>query len=570
MANQTLEFELVEFDSQEAQMQALKSDEIDMIFHFSQNPYIAEQNGFILSNTVLAVPMAAVTAQNYFDENTQNKVAVEKENFILKWYVSYYYPDWQIDEFDSFKDVERAVRDGSADCFLIGPGQLAEYIDGNHLRSVFLTQPGNTSFAVSRKNTVLLSILNKTLKTMPSSMFTGALSSYENLWKKVTLMEFIKDNLAVVVTVLIFMLLLIAFLRKSRVAETKAKRAVNESLELNKKLQESHQELEEALLEAENANLAKTTFLSNMSHDIRTPMNAIVGITNLMEHEDGLSDKMQSYIQKVQFSSRHLLGLINDILDMSRIESNEVKLNVEHVSLAEQIGQIDTIIRTQANERRQTFRIDAHELVHEYLVCDGVRFRQVLLNLLSNAVKYTLDEGTITLDLSEVPCEVPNHARFICTVTDNGYGMTPEFIRHIFEPFTRAENSVTNKVQGIGLGMAITKNIVDMMGGEIHVDSEVGKGSCFKVTLILRIDAPKAYAVSGKRILLVSDDEQVIQNVQAEVSEIPAAFYMVSSENEAGEWLRGWNRAMAELLQKIKNFCIFVLTIEKADASMNI
>ena len=151
LANQTLEFELVEFDSQEAQMQALKSDEIDMIFHFSQNPYIAEQNGFILSNTVLAVPMAAVTAQNYFDENTQNKVAVEKEKFILKWYVSYYYPDWQIDEFDSFKDVERAVRDGSADCFLIGPGQLAEYIDGNHLRSVFLTQPGNTSFAVSRQ-----------------------------------------------------------------------------------------------------------------------------------------------------------------------------------------------------------------------------------------------------------------------------------------------------------------------------------------------------------------------------------------------------------------------------------
>ena len=539
LTNQTLEFELVEFDSQEAQMEALKADDIDMIFHFSQNPYIAEQNGFILSNTVLAVPMAAVTAQNYFDENTQNKVAVEKENLLLKWYVAYHYSDWEIAEFDSFKDVEQAVKDGEADCFIVEPGQLADYIDGNHLRSVFLTQPGNTSFAVSRKNTVLLSILNKTLKTMPSSMFTGALSSYENLWKKVTLMEFINDNLAVVVIVLVFMLLLVALLRRSRVAETKAKRAVNESLELNKKLQESHQELEEALLEAENANLAKTTFLSNMSHDIRTPMNAIVGITNLMEHEDGLSDKMQSYIQKVQFSSRHLLGLINDILDMSRIESNEVRLNVEHVSLAEQIGQIDTIIRTQANERRQTFRIDAHELVHEYLVCDGVRFRQVLLNLLSNAIKYTPDEGTITLDLSEVPCEVPNHARFICTVTDNGYGMTPEFIRHIFEPFTRAENSVTNKVQGTGLGMAITKNIVDMMGGEIHVDSEVGKGSCFKVTLILRIDAPKAYAVSGKRILLVSDDGQVIQNVQAAVSEIPAACYTVSSETEAREWLEG-------------------------------
>ncbi len=374
-----------------------------------------------------------------------------------------------------------------------------------------------------------------------------------SLWKKVTLMEFIKDNLAVAVMVLVFVLL-IAFLRKSRIAETKAKRAVNESLELNKKLQESHQELEEALLEAENANRAKTTFLSNMSHDIRTPMDAIVGITNLMEHEDGLSDKMQSYIQKVQFSSRHLLGLINDILDMSRIESNEVRLNVEHVSLADQIGQIDTIIRTQANERRQTFRINAHELVHEYLVCDGVRFRQVLLNLLSNAVKYTPDEGMITLDLSEVPCEVPNHARFICTVTDNGYGMTPEFIRHIFEPFTRAENSVTNKVQGTGLGMAITKNIVDMMGGEIHVDSEVGKGSCFKVTLMLRIDTPKAYAVSEKGILLVSDDGQVIQNVQAVVCTAGDTDF----KQKRGSVLRGMkflcaedNELNAEILKEI-------------------
>ena len=374
-----------------------------------------------------------------------------------------------------------------------------------------------------------------------------------SLWKKVTLMEFIKDNLAVAVMVLVFVLL-IAFLRKSRIAETKAKRAVNESLELNKKLQESHQELEEALLEAENANRAKTTFLSNMSHDIRTPMDAIVGITNLMGHEDGLSDKMQSYIQKVQFSSRHLLGLINDILDMSRIESNEVRLNVEHVSLADQIGQIDTIIRTQANERRQTFRINAHELVHEYLVCDGVRFRQVLLNLLSNAVKYTPDEGMITLDLSEVPCEVPNHARFICTVTDNGYGMTPEFIRHIFEPFTRAENSVTNKVQGTGLGMAITKNIVDMMGGEIHVDSEVGKGSCFKVTLMLRIDTPKAYAVSEKGILLVSDDGQVIQNVQAVVCTAGDTDF----KQKRGSVLRGMkflcaedNELNAEILKEI-------------------
>ena len=310
-------------------------------------------------------------------------------------------------------------------------------------------------------------------------------------------------------------------------------------------VENSNEKLAKMNVDLEAASKAKSDFLSNMSHDIRTPMNAIVGITGLMEHESGISDKMQGYIDKVQLSSQHLLGLINDILDMSRIESQKVSLNEENVSLSEEIGQIESMIRPQALERHQNFSIHANGIVHEYLICDGVRLRQIILNLLSNAVKYTPDGGDITLDFTEISCDVPDCAKFICSVTDNGYGMTPEFVQHIFEPFTRAEDSVTNKVQGTGLGMAITKNIVDLMKGEIRVESEPGKGSCFEVTLTLPVDQRKGCAIHDAHILLISDDQLLTRNVSASVSGAPVFFHAVHSIQEAGEWL---TREMTDII----------------------
>lgn len=292
---------------------------------------------------------------------------------------------------------------------------------------------------------------------------------------------------------------------------------------------------------ADEANRAKTNFLANMSHDIRTPMNAIVGITSLMEHEDGLSDRMRGYIDKVQLSSHHLLGLINDILDMSKIESKEVQLNVEAVSLAEQVSQVDSIIRDQAKEHHQNLQFYVNAIVHEYLLCDGVRLRQIFLNLLSNAVKYTPDGGNIVVELTETACDIPDHANFIYTVTDNGYGMSPEFVEHIFEAFTRAENSVTNKIQGTGLGMAITKNIVDLMGGEIHVDSEPGRGSRFEVKLTLPIDKNAIGESGEERILLVSDEMRLIQNMKAAISETQMRLCIVATKEEGVQKLKEKN-----------------------------
>lgn len=303
-------------------------------------------------------------------------------------------------------------------------------------------------------------------------------------------------------------------------------------------LQKLNRELDKTNMDLQQASRAKSEFLANMSHDIRTPMNAIVGITSLMAREPGLSDKLSTYISKVQMSSQHLLSLINDVLDMSKIESSEVSLNCEPVNLAEMIGQVDSIIRSQTNEKGQRFQIRVHMVAHECVISDDVRLRQLLINLLSNATKYTPAGGTITLDLTERAGEQPGYAWYQISVADNGYGMDQEFLKHIFEPFTRAENSVTNKVQGTGLGMAIVKSVVDMMGGTIQVDSVLNQGTCFEVNLPLELDTNADSMGEIGPVLLISDDEVLQQNMKASMQETQTDFDIASSREEAAELIR--------------------------------
>ena len=300
-----------------------------------------------------------------------------------------------------------------------------------------------------------------------------------------------------------------------------------------KRLEKVNDQLAQAVEVAEKATQAKSDFLANMSHDIRTPMNAIVGITNLMAREPDMSDKLHTYVSKVQLSSRHLLSLINDVLDMSKIESSEVSLNMEPVSLAEMIGQVDSIVRSQTNERGQQFQIRVHSVAHEYVISDGVRLRQLLINLLSNATKYTPQGGRVAMDLAELPCGEPGYAAYRIAVTDTGYGMEPEFVEHIFEPFTRAENSVTNRVQGTGLGMAITKSIVDLMGGDIRVESTPNVGSRFEVDLTLQIDRNADLTTDIGAALLISDDAILSSNMASALREANVRFYHVSTKEEA-------------------------------------
>ena len=289
-------------------------------------------------------------------------------------------------------------------------------------------------------------------------------------------------------------------LRQKQQQELRAEKEANLRLEqynihltqVNDELRQAQDAAAEALQSAERASKAKTDFLSNMSHDIRTPMNAIIGITTLMKNELHQPEKLAEHLGKLESSGQLLLGIINDILDMSRIESGKTTLNVEKMNLPQQVSQLDSIIRQQAGQRRQTFTVNTH-LQHENVLADPNRLNQVLMNILSNAVKYTPKGGHIRLEVEELPRN-EHFARYRFVVQDDGIGMSEAFQKTLFDPFTREEKSGTNKVQGTGLGMAITKNIVDLMGGSISVESAPGRGTRFEVVLEFPIDTESDHA----------------------------------------------------------------------------
>ena len=284
------------------------------------------------------------------------------------------------------------------------------------------------------------------------------------------------------------------FLREKQQQELRAEKETNLRLEqYNIQLTQANDEMRraqdaaaEALQSAERASKAKTDFLSNMSHDIRTPMNAIIGITTLMKNELHEPEKLAEHLGKLETSSQLLLGIINDILDMSRIESGKTTLNIEKMNLSQQVSQLDSIIRQQAGQRRQSFTVTTN-MQHENVLGDPNRLNQVLMNILSNAVKYTPTGGHIRLEVEELPRN-EHYARYRFVVQDDGIGMSEAFQKTLFDPFTREEKSGTNKVQGTGLGMAITKSVVDLMGGSISVESATGKGTRFEVVLEFPID----------------------------------------------------------------------------------
>ena len=528
--DQTLKFELKGFDSQDEQIQALKDGKIDMIFHVSQNPYYAEQNGIALSNTVLSIPLAVVTAQDAFDESAENTVAIAKENSKFKWYISYNYPGWEIIECDSFKDAEKAVQNGQADCLIARSGQLMKYMNDKKLHSVFLTKTSNTSFAVGKGNTILMSVLNKTLKSMQTSKLTGAVSMYEDSEKKVTLTDFIKDNLLTVAAVFIgiFLLVLLAvlgFLQKARTAESKAKQAAAQSQKLNEKLQESQHDLKIALMQAESANSAKTAFLNNMSHDIRTPMNAIIGFTSLAASHVENTELVKDYLRKIGTSSEHLLSLINDVLDMSRIESGKVKIDEKPLHLPDLMHDIRTIIRPSISSKQLDFLIDTVDVVDEDIIADKLRLTQVLLNILSNAVKYNRTGGMVSLRVRQEKKAPKGCAKYHFIVRDTGIGISEEFQKHIFENFSREETATVSGIQGTGLGLAITKKIVEMMGGTIRLQSEEGIGSEFDVCLTFKLNGErkvyeKLESLQGLRVLVADDDTDTCLSISSMLTEI--------------------------------------------------
>ena len=516
LGNQELEFQLVGYDSKEAELDALKSGEIDMIFHCDQNPNLAEEYHFACTNTTWTSNLMAVTNKQHFNENNVNRIAVPQNKLSLKKYLAFYYPQWEIVDCDTQEDAARLVKDGQADCFVTGISSENKYSKKYSFYSVPLVNPVRSCFAVNSGNRSLLSILNKTIKAMPVNMLAGALAMYKSSARKVTLSDFIKDNFFKVmlissIAVAVVLLTILMLLQKARKAEAAARKAASDTQELNAKLQV-------AVEKAESANRAKSTFLSNMSHDIRTPMNAIIGFTTLALSNIDDTDRVKDYLGKTLASSNHLLSLINDVLDMSRIESGKIHLEEVKVNLSDVLHDLRTIVSGQIYAKQLELYMDVMDVTEEDVYCDKTRLNQILLNLLSNAIKFTPAGGTVSVRVRQLAGKVRGCGQYEFRIKDNGIGMSQEFAQKIFEPFERERTSTVSRIQGTGLGMAITKNIVDMMGGTIEVQTAQGKGTEFTVCVPMRAQTEqrpveKITALEGLKALVVDDDFNTCDSV---------------------------------------------------------
>ena len=516
LGNQELEFQLVGYDSKEAELDALKSGEIDMIFHCDQNPNLAEEYHFACTNTTWTSNLMAVTNKQHFNENNVNRIAVPQNKLSLKKYLAFYYPQWEIVDCDTQEDAARLVKDGQADCFVTGISSENKYSKKYSFYSVPLVNPVRSCFAVNSGNRSLLSILNKTIKAMPVNMLAGALAMYKSSARKVTLSDFIKDNFFKVmlissIAVAVVLLTILMLLQKARKAEAAARKAASDTQELNAKLQV-------AVEKAETANRAKSTFLSNMSHDIRTPMNAIIGFTTLALSNIDDTDRVKDYLGKTLASSNHLLSLINDVLDMSRIESGKNHLEEVEVNLSDVLHDLKTIVSGQIYAKQLELYMDAMDVTDEDVYCDKTRLNQILLNLLSNAIKFTPAGGTVSVRVRQLAGKVRGCGQYEFRIKDNGIGMSQEFAQKIFEPFERERTSTVSRIQGTGLGMAITKNIVDMMGGTIEVQTAQGKGTEFTVCVPMRAQTEqrpveKITELEGLKALVVDDDFNTCDSV---------------------------------------------------------
>ena len=541
-AEQRLDFAVQGFDTQPEMLQALKDGKIDMIFHFNENHYLAEQNGFALSNRIMKITIPVITTHKQFNENAANILAVPKDNYLAKAYTAHNYPQWKLVEYASRAEAEQALRKGQADCFFAKYSMLTDYADDKLLHGVFLSKPGNVAFAVNRNDTVLLSVLNKTLRAMPASVMAGNLSMYDKPVHKVTLKDFIKQNMLTLIAFLVLIIgLMLTLLHKER-------KSAREAVALTARLKESQEQLKQALEQAESASVAKTNFLSNMSHDIRTPMNALLGYTKMLKPKIK-DEELLGYVDKMEKSGKLLLSIINHVLDMARIESGRIEVNEGYTRVGHDLGELISVFSVEAKKKNIRL-LTSVQVEHRHIMADMTKIREIFSNLISNAIKYTPEGGTVEFNLRELPCSRPGYMRIQAEIADNGMGMSKEYLPTLFDAFSRERNTTVGKISGTGLGMAIVKKLVDMQGGTIEVQSELGKGSRFIVTFEHPIadeayykqqeqkdtSAQGAELIKGKRILLAEDNDLnaeialfILRNMGLEVERVEDGAQCVST-----------------------------------------
>jgi signal transduction histidine kinase/DNA-binding response OmpR family regulator len=522
-----LEVQFVCFDDQVKAYQAVERGDIDVMCPAYVSRSV-KHDYRIIGGKGFATLASDLAFLEEYGEGKGKRIGVNRHNLMQYYYSKDSYPHSEIVFYDDIQGALEGLLEGTSDgTFLNGARTAVLLRPGKYhdIRAVRAKDAFELCMAFAEDNVGLLMLMNRGLSTLDPDFVSKSSYAYAGWTTPQSLSDFFQEHILSVVALAAVLAALVAALGAFRIRNHELKR-INRTLEENydtielqrEQLQTKQDELENALELAQSANRAKTTFLSNMSHDIRTPMNAIIGFTGLAANHIDDPEHVREYLKTIGESSEHLLSLINDILDMSRIESGKMTINEKVESLADILHALRDIVQADIQARQHHFFIDTFGIHHELVHCDRLRLNQVLFNLVSNAIKYTPPGGTISLRIVEKATAAAGRAHFEFRCKDNGIGMDGDFAKTVFDPFTRARNSTVSGIQGSGLGMAIAKNIVEMMGGTISVASKKGEGTEFTVSLDFRIadhqaPDPAIPELKGLRSLVVDDDVNACQSV---------------------------------------------------------
>lgn len=503
------------YDTLDLMEEGLRKGEVDIAFPMYSDLWLAETNGFFQTDSFIS-GRVMIIYQGDERKDLMDKVALSRTGVGQRYYLSIYYPDSETVYYDNREKAFEAVKRGEADC-MIGYASiilnfLSEHTEYQDFNIAYLDAPENFCIAVNQGECQLVEIMNKAVHQLNDAIITNAMLQYANVDEAFTFKNFIRHYAGAVIAVLCFFftLLLWTFLnfrRKTRLFNAEQAR--------------TRVALEAALDAANTASVAKTTFLSNMSHDIRTPMNGIIGMTAIAAAHMDDPARVRDCLEKITASGKHLLALINEVLDMSKIESGTIHLNEEAFDLSALMDDLIILNRPLAEAKNQELVVHILNISHEEVIGDGLRLQQIFTNLTSNAVKYTPDGGTIEITLSEKPSGSPKLGCFELIVKDNGVGMSEEYLPHVFDAFTREKNATFS--QGTGLGMPIARNIARMMDGDITVESTLGEGSKFTVTFLLKLPDTEHASYEdfiGLPILVVDDDPVICESTCLLLSEL--------------------------------------------------
>ena len=533
LANQ-LKVEFIGYNDLVTGYRAVESGEVDLMLPAYISSSV-KRDYRIIGGKVLSTLTSDVAHVGNFGDGKGKRIGVNKHNLMQYYYCRDCYPFSKIVFYNDIRGCLDGLLKGTSDGTFLNSFRTEALLKPIKYHSI-KTERAENSFkfrmAFAENNIGLMLLMDRGLTMLDHDFISGTSYSFVGRMHSYTVMDFLREHiLGVILTVAILVALaaaLFGYWRRNRelaginqelkeYSETIEKQKQQET-ELRKQLEKNQDELEDALQMAQAANRAKTTFLSNMSHDIRTPMNAIIGFTGLAASHTNDPERVRDYLSTVMHSSEHLLALINDVLEMSRIESGKITLNEKEESLADILHALRDLVHADILAKQHKFFIDVAEVRNEFVYCDKMRINQVLLNLISNAVKYTHPGGTISLQIIQKPGTSAGYGTFEFRCKDNGIGMSEEFVKTIFEPFTREENSTVSGIQGTGLGMAITRNLVEVMGGRISVTSKKDEGTDFVVSMEFRLADRKPVdpvipELKGLRSLVAAENEKACQRI---------------------------------------------------------